>query len=61
MSPIDVCRDADGCLASIGDDPKYLTDSAHLTDAGSAYLARGVAQKFGLDQTADRISNVSLH
>jgi peptidoglycan/LPS O-acetylase OafA/YrhL len=63
VSPIDVFCDADGCLTSIGDDPKNLTvwDSAHLTDAGSEYLARSIARKFGLDQTADRTSNVNLH
>jgi peptidoglycan/LPS O-acetylase OafA/YrhL len=48
VSPIQVFCDADGCLASIGDDPKNLTawDSAHLTDAGSEYLGRSIAQKF---------------
>jgi peptidoglycan/LPS O-acetylase OafA/YrhL len=63
VSPIDEFCDADGCLASIGDDPKNLTawDSGHLTNAGSQYLGRSVAQKFGLDHTADRMSNVSVH
>jgi peptidoglycan/LPS O-acetylase OafA/YrhL len=63
VSPIHVFCDADGCLVSLGEDPKNLTvwDSAHLTDAGSEYLARNIVQKFGLDQTADRSSNVQFH
>ena len=63
VSAIQVFCDGDGCLVSLGEDPGNLTvwDSAHLTDAGSEYLARTIAQKFGLDQTADRTSNVSFH
>jgi peptidoglycan/LPS O-acetylase OafA/YrhL len=63
VSAIRVFCDRDGCLVSLGEDPGNLTvwDSAHLTDAGSEYLARSIAQKFGLDQTADRTSNVRFH
>jgi hypothetical protein len=63
VSPIQVFCDTDGCLVSIGEDPKNLTvwDSAHLTDAGSQYLARDIVQTFGLDRTADRSSNVQFH
>lgn len=63
VSAIRVFCDGDGCLVSLGEDPENLTawDSAHLTDAGSEYLARSIAQTFGLDQTADRTSNVSFH
>ena len=63
VSAIDAFCDADGCLVSIGNDPRNLTawDNAHLTAAGSEHLAHGITQKFGLDQTADRASNVSFH
>jgi hypothetical protein len=63
VSAINAFCDADGCLVSIGNDPRNLTawDSAHLTAAGSEHLARSIAQNFGLDQTADRASNVSFH
>jgi SGNH domain (fused to AT3 domains) len=63
VSAIDAFCDAEGCIVSMGGDPRNLTawDSAHLTAAGSEHLAHSIAQKFGLDQTADRSSNVSSH
>jgi peptidoglycan/LPS O-acetylase OafA/YrhL len=63
VSAIDAFCDPEGCIVSIGDDPRNLTawDSAHLTAAGSEHLARRIAQKFGFNQTADRPSNVSFH
>jgi peptidoglycan/LPS O-acetylase OafA/YrhL len=62
VSAIDAFCDADGCIVSLGNDPRNLTtwDSAHLTAAGSAHLAHSIAQQFGLDQTADRSSNVGF-
>jgi peptidoglycan/LPS O-acetylase OafA/YrhL len=62
VSAINAFCDADGCIVSIGNDARNLTawDSAHLTAAGSEYLAHSIVQKFGLDQTADRPSNVSF-